>query len=144
MLNMYKPGQGYWVRMMTFIGGMLLFIWGGFWLAGQLTKIDIPKDADGVTYVIEPRLVQAMGGGVVLIVGALLSYWVAFSSPRACEFFIATESEMRKVNWSSRREVVGSTLVVITLSFLLAVVIFVVDLGFSKFFQAVGLLHSTG
>jgi len=48
--------------------------------------------------------------------------------PRVADFLIATESEMKKVSWSSKAEVLGSTMVVIVTVILLAVFIFVVDL----------------
>ncbi|MBI1827694.1 MAG: preprotein translocase subunit SecE [Planctomycetes bacterium] len=53
---------------------------------------------------------------------------------------IATEGEMKKVNWSSRREVVGSTKVVILFSMAMALYLFVVDIVFQTLFQAIGVL----
>ena len=46
------------------------------------------------------------------------------------DFFIATESEMKKVSWSSRAELFGSTTVVIMTVFLLALIIYLVDMVF--------------
>ncbi|MBL8964243.1 MAG: preprotein translocase subunit SecE [Phycisphaerae bacterium] len=53
---------------------------------------------------------------------------------------IATDGEMKKVNWSTRREVLGSTWVVIGACFLIATFLFIVDIAFSSFFEFVGLL----
>jgi len=46
---------------------------------------------------------------------------------KAADFLIATESEMKKVSWSSKAELIGSTMVVIVTVVLLAVFIYVAD-----------------
>ena len=43
----------------------------------------------------------------------VLTYWVVGVNRKANDFFIATEGEMKKVNWSTRAEVIRSTKVVI-------------------------------
>jgi preprotein translocase subunit SecE len=48
---------------------------------------------------------------------------------------------MKKVNWSTRREVMGSTWVVIAASFIIAAILYVVDLGFQYFFVAIDVLQ---
>ena len=65
-----------------------------------------------------------------------------FVKPRTVDFLVATEGEMKKVNWSTRREIVGSTLAVITSAFILTVFCWVVDLGFSEFFKLINVLRS--
>lgn len=127
-LGIYKQGQGYWTRMMTFMGGMVMFAWGGSWLYNEIRATD--NLAAAVTFI------------ATLVIGALFMYWIAYSKPRSSEFFIATEGEMRKVNWSSRREVMGSTWVVIGLAVFLALVLGVIDLLFSIFFRFIGVLQS--
>jgi preprotein translocase SecE subunit len=54
---------------------------------------------------------------------------------------IATEGEMKKVNWSTRREIIGSTKVVILFTILLAVILFTVDIVFMTFFAWIGVLR---
>ena len=44
------------------------------------------------------------------------------NKPTNVDFLIATDSEMKKVNWTSRKELIGSTKVVIVFMFLIAVV----------------------
>ena len=73
--------------------------------------------------------------------GAILTYWLVGVSPRTVEFLIATDGEMKKVNWSSRRDVMGSTWVVILWSVLIAGGLFTVDLAFAKLFQLIGVLQ---
>jgi preprotein translocase SecE subunit len=43
------------------------------------------------------------------------------------DFLVATETEMKKVSWSSRAELVGSTAVVIVTVFVLALFIYFAD-----------------
>lgn len=48
---------------------------------------------------------------------------------------------MKKVNWTSYKEVKGSTIVVIAATFLIAGFLFVVDLAFSNFFSWIDVLQ---
>ncbi|MDX2115608.1 MAG: preprotein translocase subunit SecE [Planctomycetota bacterium] len=139
--GIYKQGQGHWVRLLSFLGGMIMFAWGAAWLAGQILRIDFPRQDDGVTYVVDPQFVQGGAGLLVLIIGLALCYWLVYAKPASAEFLISTEGEMKKVNWSSRREITGSTWVVVSIALLIAAALFVVDIGFSKFFTAIGVLN---
>ena len=88
--------------------------------------------------------VYLQGGfaGVVLLIGAILIYWhVAVRRP-SVDFLVNTDNEMKKVNWSARREVIGSTWVVVAATFLISAALFVVDYLFSSFFGAVGVLQT--
>ena len=67
-------------------------------------------------------------------------WWFAFVSPKISDFMIATEGEMKKVSWSTRREIIGSTKVVIWFTIFLAVYLFVVDLLCQGFFSSIGVL----
>ena len=77
---------------------------------------------------------------VVLVAFALLA-WYLLNKPLLVDFMIATEAEMKKVNWPSRREIKGSTIVVIGGTFLLTMVLFVVDLVFGYIFQKIDILE---
>ncbi len=81
--------------------------------------------------------------GFIALMG-LLIYWVAGRSRRCCDFMIATEGEMKKVSWSTRKEVVGSTKVVIVTVLLLGLMLFVVDLLFMILFNTIGVLRGPG
>jgi preprotein translocase SecE subunit len=85
---------------------------------------------------------QAAGVSLVLILGAFLVYWMVGVNARTVEFLIATDGEMKKVNWSSRKDIVGSTWVVILWSVLLAGGLWVVDFLFQAFFKVIGVLQS--
>ncbi|MBE3143370.1 MAG: preprotein translocase subunit SecE [Planctomycetes bacterium] len=49
------------------------------------------------------------------------------NNPNIADFMISAEGEMKKVNWSTRQEVVASTIVVISVVIILAVLLGVSD-----------------
>ena len=69
--------------------------------------------------------------------GALM-FWLV-NRPKSADFLIATEGEMKKVSWSSRKEIVGSTKVVIVTTFIMAVILFGVDIVFKVLGTVIGL-----
>lgn len=84
-------------------------------------------------------------GGVVLGViatGLLTIYWFVGRSPGSVDFLIATDGEMKKVNWSTRQIIMDSTSVVIGATFLIAFLLFVFDSVFSQIATVTGLLGS--
>lgn len=85
---------------------------------------------------------QAGVAGIIMLGGTLLLYIFVGSKKNTVEFLIATDGEMKKVNWTTYREVKGSTIVVIVATFLIAGFLFVIDLGFSNFFRWVDVLQS--
>lgn len=90
-----------------------------------------------------PRVyLQAAVAGLIALLGSIAIYWFIALSPRAVDFLIATQGEMNKVNWSTRREIFGSTWVVIVAAFLIAALLFVIDSGFAAFFQAIRVIES--
>ncbi|MFM9145466.1 MAG: preprotein translocase subunit SecE [Phycisphaerales bacterium] len=58
------------------------------------------------------------------------------------DFLIATEGEMKKVNWSTRREVVGSTTAVVVTAAVLALFCWGLEIIFVWFFQMINVLKS--
>ncbi|MFU8829376.1 MAG: preprotein translocase subunit SecE [Phycisphaerales bacterium] len=89
----------------------------------------------------EKTYLQGGFAGAVLLIGAIVIYWFCYTNRRSSEFLIATEGEMKKVNWSSRREVFGSTWVVISISIIIAAILFVTDLVFQFLSREIGLLQ---
>jgi preprotein translocase SecE subunit len=85
---------------------------------------------------------QAGVAAGIILSGAIGVYWFVATSRRSVDFLINTDGEMRKVNWSTRKEVVGSTQVVIVTAFLIALFLFGVDSVFAAFFRAVGVLET--
>ena len=132
-LHFYKPGQGYYTRICTAVGGMVLALWGAIALYEQLSSLLNPR----ASY----YLPASYGMATAFVVGlGVLLYWIVGLNRRANDFFIATEGEMKKVSWSSRKDVVRSTKVVIASVLMLGLMLFVVDLAFMWFFHLLGVL----
>jgi preprotein translocase SecE subunit len=75
---------------------------------------------------------------------ALLGYatfYLLGQSRSVVDFMIATESEMKKVNWSTRREVLGATRVVIATVIGLGLILFAVNIFFMFVFESIGVLR---
>lgn len=89
---------------------------------------------------VDPLYVQGGAAAVVLLLGAFLTYYFVASRPSSVDFLIATDGEMKKVNWSTRKDILGSTGVVIFASFFIAALLFGFDLIFKTVFQAIGVL----
>lgn len=120
-VSLYKPTQGRLVRQATFIGVALLCAFGAFSLSnGPLGGED-----------------QTIRVGVPLVIW-LLCCWVAFRAvniPRFADFLVAVESELEKVIWPGRKQVVQSTIVVITTMVFLGVFLSAVDFAWKAFFR---------
>ena|ERR1043165_864737 len=65
-----------------------------------------------------------------LVLGVLLIWfaWRVVNIPTFADFLIATEAEMNKVSWTSRKRLVQDTIVVLTTVFLFTGFLFVVDM----------------
>jgi preprotein translocase subunit SecE len=130
-VNIYKPGQGKYTRLLTLAGGELI----GLTIAREFYKN--LNGADLNAYIV-------YGVPLAVFVGiSVLMLWIV-NQPRSADFMIATESEMKKVSWSSRRELIGGTKVVIVTTLLMALTLGAVDLAFNFFFVKVGVLIVTG
>jgi preprotein translocase SecE subunit len=71
--------------------------------------------------------------------------WVVYrvlNTPRYADFMIDTEGEMKKVSWSTKKEIITSTKVVISTVILMAVLLVVVDIVFSGLLTKVGVLKN--
>jgi preprotein translocase SecE subunit len=134
MYAIYKKGQGYWTRLMSAIALGLVVAMGAVWLWKLLETVQIGN--------IEPVLVQAAAVVVLLGVFGWLGYWLIGVKPPVVDFMVATEGEMKKVNWSTRREILGSTWVVIALTVFIAVFCFAFDRAFQLFFTGIDVLET--
>lgn len=85
---------------------------------------------------------QTGAGLFVILAGIGTVYWFVGRSPTSVDFLIATDGEMKKVNWSTRQIIIDSTSVVIGATFLIAFLLFVFDTIFSQIATATGLLGS--
>jgi preprotein translocase subunit SecE len=127
-----KQGQGTHVRWATAVGAGVLAIGLTAFVHNKLTLIQAVE---------ENLYLRTLLPVLVLVAAAYGIFWAVARQPKVVEFLIATEGEMKKVNWSSRREVWGATKVVIVTVFALAFMLFVVDTIFIFFFSSIGVLH---
>ncbi len=130
--TIYKKGQGYWTRICSAGGAGLLIL-----LSARFIYEEIPP------YV--PWLTSHRKGLLGVVVGISLAMalliWRLMNKPSNVDFLIATDSEMKKVNWTSRRELFGSTKVVILFMFMIAAFLFTMDLYFTRIFYLFDVLH---
>jgi preprotein translocase subunit SecE len=73
----------------------------------------------------------------MLLIGIWLGYRIV-NIPQFADFLIAVEAEMNKVSWPSRGELVRSSVVVIFVIFLLAIILFGYDLIWRSLFVLIG------
>ncbi len=125
-----KYGQGKWTRLGT-TGGILFLAT----LTGYQTY------ATSYSQFKAPYKVAAGIGASLFGLICLLGWWY-MNKASSADFLIATDSEMKKVNWTSRKELIGSTKVVVIFMFLIAFMLFGVDIFFSYFFYFIGVLKS--
>jgi preprotein translocase SecE subunit len=142
-----KPMQGQRVRRATMLGIILLVGSGIYALYnhGTLTTAS-PHWTVRIPFTdrIIPLLPDVKFTVPLLLTAAGL--WLAFrvvNLPVFADFLIATEAELNKVSWPTRKSVVQDTIVVLTTVFMLTVFLFLVDLGWGTLlsWQPVGVLR---
>ena len=79
-------------------------------------------------------LFRSIAVAIITVFGLLLFRWVAVN-PRTTDFLIATEGEMKKVNWPNKREIIGSTWIVIVALAMLVAILFFSDMLFLFLFR---------
>mgnify|MGYP001822474700 CR=1 FL=1 len=132
-LQVYKSGQGYWTRMMTAIAVMTFTLGFAVWFNDKLLFKVISNEDNEMYW--QAGIIAATAVGV----GALL--WWLLNKPKIADFMIATENEMKKVNWPSRQAVIGLTWIVIVGTLMIAAILFVSDFGFTNLAKWIGILE---
>jgi preprotein translocase SecE subunit len=150
--TVYKSGQGYWTRMLTAAGAAVLaaltisFLYtnlppaltAAFNNGEKLTDPTAKVQAAAHAATLARNITWAICGG--FLIGFSLIAWKVLNKPFNADFLIATDSEMKKVNWTSQKELWGSTKVVIFFMFLMAFLLFVTDVFFAQFFKFITVL----
>lgn len=124
-VGIYKPNQGRMVRQFTFFALAIIAAFGCITLANG------PLGTSPQT---------ALRIGVPLAIW-LVVCWVAFrlvNVPRFADFLVSVESELERVTWPSRHEVVQATVVVLCTMFFLGLFLFLIDLLWTWFFNLIG------
>ncbi len=127
--NLYKPNQGWYARLYTAIG-LLLIVGSGVWRLSEILIDESPARRLGI-----PALV------------AVAFAWLVFRVvhfPPFAEFLIATEAEMNKVSWTSKADLYRATTVVLTTVVAMAVFLFLVDWLWLAILKLIGVLQFSG
>ena len=146
--TIYKPGQGYWTRLGTGIGAALVilltvhFLWTNLppWIEQIVAPRNPTPDQAAAARATARNITLGICIGTGLTLGTLA--WWLMNRPGNADFLIATDSEMKKVNWTSRKDLIGSTKVVIAFMFLIAFFLFAVDVIFGYFFYMIDVLKN--
>lgn len=124
----YKPGQGYWTRVLSAAGIGLIIVSGAGWIYSKLS-------VTGDLY-----LQAGVAVGMIVILG-LITYFV-MNRKKIVDFMIATEAEMKKVHWPTWPEIRRNTFVVIAGTLILAGLLMIFDFVFGAAATAINLLES--
>ena len=120
--QIYKPGQGKYTRLGSGFTAGVIVAAGCYRLYEMLTASDVSL------------WISTMVPAVILVGLSACMYWL-LNKPTAADFLIAAEGELKKVNWSSRKEIAVSTFVVIIVVLLMAALLGTTDFVFQLVFQ---------
>ena len=121
LFEIYKRGQGKYTRLCSAFGVVII--------AG-LGCLRLYKKLDGTDFGL---WVTTMVPAALFVVFGLLIFWLV-NKVSVADFMIASEGEMKKVSWSSRKEIAVSTFIVIVVVIFMASLLGVTDLSFQVFF----------
>jgi preprotein translocase subunit SecE len=135
--RVYKPGQGYYTRLGTALGAGIIILFTGYFVWKQapllVNAFSIPKNYERY---FQLGCVLA----VVLIMGSF-TWWMT-NKPKSVNFLSEVDSEMKRVNWATRAEWIGSTRIVIIFMLLITALLFAYDIIFRNFFYLIGVLKT--
>lgn len=141
----YKRSQGQRVRRGTMLA-LLLVVLAGVWVlinntlrsAAKDWIVPVPFTDQQVHLLPDVRITLP-----ILLIAATL--WFAYrivNFPTFADFLIATEAELNKVSWTTRKRLVQDTIVVLVTVVLFTVFLFGVDLLWGKILTTIGVLRA--
>jgi preprotein translocase SecE subunit len=135
----FKPNQGFKVRRATILGLLILGFCG---IATLISHRSLGSDrlAANDWYWQIPftelylPLIHKIHVTVPLILSVLLLWiaWRVVNWPMFADFLIATEAEINKVSWTTRKRLFQDTIVVLVTTFILTAFLFLIDLLWIK------------
>ncbi len=140
----YKRNQGSRVRRATLLGIVLVIGCGIYTLLAHQTVKVSSSWTISIPYTgVEIPLLPHVGLTLPLLLTALALWlgWRVVNYPVFADFLIATEAEMNKVSWTSRKRLVQDTIVVLVTVFLLTMFLFVVDMAWAWGLTKIGVLQ---
>jgi preprotein translocase SecE subunit len=108
----------------------------------NIDSVSAPVRAEAVNHASALARNATLAICAAFLVGFALMTFLLMNKPTNADFMIATDSEMKKVNWTSRKELIGSTKVVIAFMFLIAFLLFGFDVVFGYFFKMLTVLKA--
>jgi preprotein translocase SecE subunit len=124
VFDIYKRGQGKYTRLCSAFGVGIIVGLGCLQLYNKLDATDLGL------------WVKTMVPAGLFVTFCLLTFWLV-NKPSVSDFMILAEGEMKKVSWSSRKEIAVSTFIVIVVVVIMAVLLGITDLSFKLFFSEV-------
>jgi preprotein translocase subunit SecE len=137
-LDWIKPGQGRWVRVVTYAGFGFMAIFGAATfhnlpgLRSAWYAVLWEMSLAGLPITLRPIFFPSAALAMI----AILAFHLFMNRPRWTDFLIETQSEVRRVSWPARREWVGSSIVVMIVIAVISVFLALVDKGLSKVLQS--------
>ncbi|MEZ0229866.1 MAG: preprotein translocase subunit SecE [Planctomycetota bacterium] len=129
LFNFYRPDEGHRARALIGIAIAILGLYGSHSLWDWLPKgpedfwgkkiFDLGSDE----FALNPAVALALA----LSVGVLAAVLKLVNYPRFVDFLIDTESELKKVSWASRRQVMSESIVVLATVVIVGLFVFTVD-----------------
>jgi preprotein translocase SecE subunit len=132
--TIYKRGQGYWTRMGTALAAALISLLTAHFVYGRMIALK-------ALYGWKIGTVTMIAVSAAVFAALMLWAWRLMNRPGNVDFLVATDSEMKKVNWTTRKELIGSTKVVCFFVILIAAILFALDLIFGYLFYAIRVLE---
>jgi len=126
IFDIYKRGQGKYTRLCSAFGAAIIAALGCLQLYNKLEATDLGL------------WIETMVPAGLFVGLAVLIFWLINKSA-AADFLISAEGEMKQVIWSSRKEIMVSTAVVIVVVIIMATLLGFTDLIFARLFM--WLLH---
>jgi preprotein translocase subunit SecE len=122
-LKIYKRGQGYYTRLYSALVAFGIVATGCYALYRQLQGM-------GNIWV------EAFVPASVCAIFSWLIFWIV-NKPNIADFMISAEGEIKKVSWSSRKEIIASTMVVIFVVAFMACTLRLADFCFRYLFDVI-------
>jgi preprotein translocase SecE subunit len=139
--NSFKYNQGQKVRRATLIALLLLVVagLGAGWNSFGKGNWEIPVAGTDITLVALFNVQYMLPA--LLFLGLIWFAWRLVNVPTFADFLIATEAEMNKVSWTTRKRLVQDTIVVLVTVFLLTLYLFIVDIIWIQLLRVPGVLQ---
>ncbi len=127
----FKKTQGLKLRRYTMVG-LLLVAWSGVWAMFSSTLLGTGDLLLRIPFTDPPRSVAVLTdvnytAPFLLAAATFWLAWRAVNVPTFADFLIATEAEMNKVSWSTRKRLMQDTVVVLVTTVLLTGFLMAVD-----------------